>query len=139
MNTAVFIDTSFVLALKFHDDQFHHEAKTIAPTLVQALTTEAVLVEIGNSFSRSNWRPHGVDAIADLRNDPRIEVVPVDTALLERAFLFYCSRMDKDWSLTDCISFVAMQERGLTEALTTDHHFEQAGFRAILRELKNQN
>jgi uncharacterized protein len=42
------------------------------------------------------------------------------------------SRRDKEWSLTDCISFVVMKERGLTEALTADHHFEQAGFKALL-------
>jgi len=46
----------------------------------------------------------------------------------------YARRPDKSWSLTDCISFVVMTDRGLTEALTGDHHFEQAGFRALLRE-----
>jgi predicted nucleic acid-binding protein len=46
--------------------------------------------------------------------------------------VFYESRPDKAWSLTDCISFVVMNQHGLTEALTGDHHFEQAGFTALL-------
>ena len=53
--------------------------------------------------------------------------------LYQRAFALYCQRMDKEWGLTDCISFVVMRERGLTEALSADKHFEQAGFRALLR------
>lgn len=137
MKKPVFIDTSYVLALKFHDDEFHQEAKAMAPTILQALTTEAVLIEIGNSLSRQGWRLHGVAAITDIRNDPGIKVVAVSTKLFERGYLLYSSRLDKNWSLTDCISFVVMQERGLTEALTTDHHFEQAGFCALLREQKN--
>lgn len=62
-----------------------------------------------------------------------IEVVLVDEALMQGAWTFYESRPDKAWSLTDCTSFMLMKERGLTEALTHDHHFEQAGFRALLR------
>jgi predicted nucleic acid-binding protein len=63
-----------------------------------------------------------------------VKVVSVDTALLRRAIDFYQSREDKEWGLTDCISFIVREDNGLTDALTTDEHFQQAGFRALLRE-----
>jgi len=63
-----------------------------------------------------------------------IIICSVSLKLFTKAVKFYSERMDKEWSLTDCISFVVMKERKLTTALTTDHHFEQAGFRALLRE-----
>lgn len=68
-----------------------------------------------------------------LEGDPDVLVVPADASLFRRGVDLYRQRPDKDWSLTDCISFVVMEEQGLTDALTADHHFEQAGFRAILR------
>ena len=63
-----------------------------------------------------------------------VEIVPTSEELYQRAFQLYQSRADKEWGLTDCVSFVVMQDRGLSDALTTDKHFEQAGFRALLRE-----
>ena len=62
-----------------------------------------------------------------------MRILPAETTLWERGLSLYLQRRDKDWSLTDCISFAAMQEEGLTEALTGDHHFEQAGFTVLLR------
>ena len=59
-------------------------------------------------------------------------VIPVSSDLLMRAKALFASRPDKAWSLTDCTSFIIMQEHRLTEALTTDHHFTQAGFHALL-------
>ena len=70
-----------------------------------------------------------------MRDDPNIEIVSVDAALFERALALYGERMDKEWGLTDCLSFVVMQERNLTQALTTDRHFSQAGFANLLQDL----
>ncbi len=53
--------------------------------------------------------------------------------LLEQGLALYTRRSDKDWSLTDCISFVVMKAEGIEEALTGDHHFEQGGFVALLK------
>lgn len=133
MKKAILIDTGYVLALVNTRDD-HHNAASQAASLVEPpfLTTEAVLVEIGNALSQARWRKLGFQTINDLRTDPAIEVVPVDTALLDRALALFGQRSDKDWGLTDCISFVVMQERGLSDVLTTDHHFSQAGFRALL-------
>ena len=92
------------------------------------MTTEAVLVEIGNALSRVRWRQLGIDTIHDLRTDPDIEVVPVDSGLFDCGMALYSSHTDKEWGVTDCISIAVMQERKLTHALTTDRDFEQAGF-----------
>jgi predicted nucleic acid-binding protein len=60
-------------------------------------------------------------------------IVETSGKLFRTGVAFYSRRPDKDWSLTDCISFVVMRDRGITEALTGDHHFEQAGFKALLK------
>ena len=69
----------------------------------------------------------------ELRADPDALIVPGDDSLWERGRILFAQRPDKQWSLTDCISFVVMQDRGITEALTADHHYEQAGFVGLLK------
>ena len=69
-----------------------------------------------------------------MRSDPAIDVVPLDEFLFDRAVQFYASRMDKEWGLTDCVSFVVMEERSIKSALAADEHFRQAGFTALLLE-----
>jgi len=76
----------------------------------------------------------GYATIQDLRTDPDIEVVPVDAALFDRAVEIYGARPDKEWGLTDCISFIVIQERGLTQVVTTDKDFGQAGFTSLLTD-----
>ena len=71
--------------------------------------------------------------VPHLRSHPNVRIVPASRELLDRGFELFSRCADKDWSLTDCTSFVVMREEGLTDALTTDHHFEQAGFKALLR------
>jgi len=116
-------------------DEYHQRAsKAALEARGPFVTTEAVLTEIGNALARLRWRSLGVATLEDLRNDHEIEVLSVSTELFDRAVTLYAARMDKEWDVTDCISFVVMQERGLTAALTTDAHFEQAGFRALLLE-----
>ncbi|MEA3309642.1 MAG: PIN domain-containing protein [Chloroflexota bacterium] len=129
------MDTGYVLALLNERDKFYERARAtstlVAPPFV---TTEAVLVEIGNALSRREWRSLGAKTLNQLRHSPDIKVVPVDSSLLDRAIALYAARPDKGWGLTDCISFVVMQERSLTHALTTDQHFEQAGFQRVLAD-----
>ena len=97
-----------------------------------------MLTETGNALSHARWRVLGYATIQDLRGDPNIEVVPVDAALFDRALTLYGERMDKEWGLTDCISFVVMQERNLAQVLTTDRalrsgRIRQSPFRASLQ------
>ena len=74
-----------------------------------------------------------VDTLNDLREDEGVNIISVNSELFSRAFKLYLSRMDKDWGLTDCISFVVMKDVKMKEALTTDHHFEQAGFVRLMK------
>jgi len=69
-----------------------------------------------------------------LETDPNVDILPVSEPLYARALQLYRERPDKEWGLTDCVSFLVMRDRRLTEALTTDEHFQQAGFRALLRD-----
>jgi predicted nucleic acid-binding protein len=78
-------------------------------------------------------RPLVIEFIDGLVASPFMEIVHIDPTLNEQAWHLLKSRPDKEWSLVDCASFVVMQQRGLTEALTTDHHFEQAGFVRLLK------
>ena len=125
MTRPIFIDTSYILALINTADKYHERARATALAVRPPfVTTEAILTEIGNALSRIRWRPMGIATLNDLRADSDIETVPVDSDLFDRAVALYGSRPDKEWGLTDCISFVVMEKRGLTFALTTDRHFE---------------
>ena len=91
---------------------------------------EAVWVPSVYSKNRDRYVPF----VEHLLSDPDTVFVPASELLFRQGRQLFAARPDKAWSLTDCISFVVMTERGLTEALTGDHHFEQAGFRALLRQ-----
>ncbi len=133
MRTA-FADTSFYAALANPRDPYHSAAKRAAKEFRdETVTTEYVLIELGNGLARSGDRPLFLDLLATLKADAGTTVPASAHELFERGVDMYGRRMDKDWSLTDCISFVVMRERGIAEALTTDHHFGQAGFRILLR------
>lgn len=128
-----FADTSWFQAILSTRDQ-HHEAATAASRLPWSLlvTTEFVLLELGSTFSQPDDRSDFllIDRMVRTRDD--VLLIPATSGLLQRGRDLFATRSDKAWSLTDCISFVVMQEHGLTEALTTDHHFSQAGFHALL-------
>ena len=74
-----------------------------------------------------------MDVVRKIAANPNVEVVAQTSIQFREAFDLYASRPDKEWSLTDCASFNLMRERGVSEALAHDHHFEQAGFVALLR------
>ena len=133
----IFIDTSYVLALLNSHDQFHQQALILADEIDGTLiTTEAILIEIANALAKSQWRELAINTLDDLRNDEDVEILSINSDLFSTAFNFFSSRMDKEWGLTDCISFVVMKNQKLTDALSADHHFEQAGFKALLLDVK---
>lgn len=137
MKKPLFIDTSYILALVNTRDEFHLQAKNVADQVNDKLiTTEAVLTEVGNALAKPQWREIAVETLEDMRSDDDVEILSVDSELFSKALKFYSSRIDKEWGLTDCISFVVMKDRKLKDALTSDHHFEQAGFQALLRGVK---
>ena len=99
------------------------------------VTTELVLAETLNAYSANGPFVRGlavrfVDALAA---DPKVEIISQTPALFAAALTLYRERADKAWSLTDCMSFSIMKTRGIKSALAHDRHFEQAGFKALLR------
>jgi len=133
MSTAVFADTFYFLALLNTDEAAHGRAVAASSVADRKfVTTEFVLLELADALSRPQDRPEFLAVWEAVRKDGDFRVVPVNSALLHRGLAFYSARMDKEWSLTDCISFVVMADEGLREALTGDRHFEQAGFTALL-------
>ena len=133
--TRTFADTSFYVAAVNPRDALHDLANEQAGRLRGTIvTTEYVLVEVGNWLARSGDREVFVQLVRQVQADPRTAVVSSNSSLFQQGLDLYSHRLDKDWSLTDCISFVVMREYGLREALTADHHFEQAGFVALLKQ-----
>ena len=132
---SVFADTFYFIALLNPDDEAHAVADQFAVDKTLSLVTTAwILTELADGLASTNGRAIFRRLLDDLENDVRVELVPPDRELWRRGVQLYDRRADKQWSLTDCISFVVMTDRKLTEALTGDHHFEQAGFVALLRQ-----
>lgn len=133
MKPAIFIDTSYFLALVNSRDKYHQIAKTVATQMTPPfITSDAVLFELGNALAQPPHRQLGIHAMQQIRTDVTIEIMPIHTDLLNQTITFYQSRPDKAWGMTDCSSFVIMRKFGLQEALTADKHFEQAGFKRLL-------
>ena len=132
---AWFADTSYFLALISPNDVHHQKAVALSrERSVPLVTTSWVITELANGMSRPPWL-RGVfgQVLESIQSDPTATVVPADETLFRRGLELYRDRDDKEWSLTDCISFIVMQDRELSEALTSDHHFEQAGFTVLLK------
>lgn len=130
----VFADTSYYIALTNPaDDRAAVACEFTRGFAGRLVTTVWVLTEVANHLSHAPNRSLACSLIDDLRNDPRVTIVAPTMDCFSRGFALYGQRPDKNWSLTDCTSFVTMQDRGIREALTGDHHFEQAGFVALLR------
>ena len=130
---AVFADTFFYLALLNDADPRHLRALAESKVARPILTTEFILVELGNACARAEDHADFLALVAGMRASSRVKIIPVSSELLERGLELMRERSDKDWSLTDCLSFVVMAEAELQSALTGDQHFEQAGFKALLK------
>ena len=134
----IFLDTAYVNALVNTRDQWHDAAvqwqRKLSAEKRRLVTTEFVLVEIADGLAAVRFRGQAVQVIATLQASSLVEIIPASSQLFTAALELYRSRGDKDWGLTDCASFVVISERGLSEALTTDDHFRQAGLRALLLE-----
>jgi predicted nucleic acid-binding protein len=132
--TPIFADASYYIALLSPRDQHHQDAIRVSRDLLQPIViTDFVLIELANALADIDSRQFAVSLWENLRRDPQTTIISASTKLVTQGLNLYANRPDKEWSLVDCISFIIMEERGLTDALTADHHFEQAGFRALLR------
>ena len=130
--TAIFADAFYWVALLFPRDTFHARVTSFSATLGPArlVTTDEILTEVLNHFSCLGpiWRGKAGALVHDVRTNPNVDVVPQSRAGFDAALAFYEARPDKDYSLTDCRSMLAMKDHGLVDVLTHDHHFTQEGF-----------
>ena len=137
--SSVFLDTAYAVALASTSDAYHRHALALADELeaneTLLVTTWGVLLEIGNALSKVQYRDAALKLLSSLQRDASVEIVPLSGPLLQHGVALYAERPDKEWGLTDCISFIVMEERGIRDALTADEHFKQAGFRPLLREV----
>jgi predicted nucleic acid-binding protein len=132
--TGVFADTSYYVALLLKNDSRHARAVHLtAGNTGPVLTTSWVLSELGRFLSPPPTRQLFVDLVKDLQGDAGVIIADANTIQFNAGLEIYASRSDKAWSLVDCISFLVMRDKGLSDAWTTDHHFEQAGFHAMLK------
>ncbi len=130
----VFADAFALIAWLNPRDNAHARVSAYLDSFVgQLVTTEWVLMEVADALSAPGARSIVVAFLQAVRSDPLFEVVGYHPAVYQTGFDLFAARPDKGWSLTDCISFGVMQKRGLSDALTADQHFEQAGFRAIFK------
>ncbi|MGQ9632573.1 MAG: type II toxin-antitoxin system VapC family toxin [bacterium] len=128
------LDTSRLLCFHHAAEPQHEEAVTFMDAAPIRITHNYVLAEfIALAGVRRLPRREALAFVADLQGNPLVEVVYVDEALHREALSFLQQRLDKTWTLCDAVSFLLMQKRGIVEALSTDPHFEQAGFIRLLR------
>jgi uncharacterized protein len=130
----VFADSFYFLALWNAKDRGHANALAFTRDYHEAmLTTDWVVVELADALARPPNRERFLRLFRILQQQPELNIIPASRSLLQAGLNLYENRRDKSWSLTDCISFVVMQRESITDALTGDKHFEQAGFVALLK------
>jgi predicted nucleic acid-binding protein len=115
-------------------DVAHKRAVELTRRLRHPLvTTEWILAEVADALRHPRHRETVAQFYDVLTDDPTVTIIPATHDLFREGMFLYRFRRDKNWPLTDCISFVVMEDEGIREALTADHHFEQAGFTALLK------
>lgn len=134
----LFADSGYWIALLFSRDQLHERAREVAEGLgsVAIVTTQMALAEALNHLAGEGERLRNlaVRTVRELEVRPDVKIVPQTDEQFKAALERYAARSDQRWSLTDCASFLVMEERNISEALAYDRDFEQAGFIALLRE-----
>ncbi len=132
MQEQIFIDRGFIIALVSERDDYHQQAVELADMLETAylITTDAVLLEIGNGLSR-NYKQEAIQIIDGFITSENVEIVELTPQLFNEAFRVYKIYKDKQWGLVDCLSFVVMWGKGISKVLTFDRHFVQAGFQVL--------
>ncbi len=142
----IFVDALFWIAITNRRDQWHQAALTASRGLVNyhLITTEEVLTEVLNAFCEAGpiFRREAISLARDLLSDSRYTVIPQSHQTFLAGLALFEARLDKQYSLTDCIAMVTMRQESITEVLTSDRHFVQEGFTKLLktlrvRELKN--
>jgi predicted nucleic acid-binding protein len=132
----VFADTFSFLALANSREAKHQKAVAFSHSnSIRLVTTVWVLLEVGDAMAKAYRRYLFETLYRSLIDNPSCRIIPADQSTFERGLELFFGRADKDWSLTDCLSFMVMEDEGIQEALTSDHHFTQAGFVTLFEEL----
>ena len=132
--SALFADTSFFVAYLSSRDLHHERAKHYMLERNEPIaTTQWILAELGNYLAETRYRRLFATLCRELHKEQRFEIIPADDHSFQLGLDLFARRPDKQWSFTDCVSFRLMKQRKLQEALTSDHHFEQSGFVALLK------
>ena len=139
MPKACFADTAFLIARLNPRDNHHQKARALTAELKgsRLITSEMIFTELLDAFaeSGSHVREAACQLVKSLRGaNSRTHIVEQTGELFQKALQKHQNFSDKEWGLTDCASFVIMEENAITHALTTDHHFEQGGFIALMKE-----
>ncbi|MFM9903388.1 MAG: type II toxin-antitoxin system VapC family toxin [Pyrinomonadaceae bacterium] len=126
----IFVDTAFVLSVVNERDQLHEKANELVKKFgnIPWVTTDLILYEVGNALAR-NSKTQTQKIISDFIEADGVEIVYASPELFRRAFAYFCDYGDKSWGLLDCSTFIVMKDLDITDALTNDKHFEQAGLR----------
>jgi uncharacterized protein len=134
----LFVDTFYLVALLYRRDAWHHRVAAFSQTLTPEdalLTTDAILVEFLAALSGRGEHLRHEAALTTRglldRPRPNITVIQQDRVLFLEGLTLYERRLDKQYSLTDCISMQVMRRESVTDILTNDHHFTQEGFRVL--------
>ncbi|HPY61418.1 MAG TPA: PIN domain-containing protein [Methanospirillum sp.] len=135
-NNTFFVDTVCWIALLNQQDNLHTKTNRLYKKLLKSgshvITTSSILVETANALCDPAYKSAVITFRNNLLASTRVEIIFVDRELWEKGWMLYEQRSDKAWSLTDCISIVVMKEWNIHKVLTSDHHFVQAGFEALL-------
>jgi predicted nucleic acid-binding protein len=138
LDAEVFLDAAYLIALGVPEDQHRAQAleffQMMETARTRIMTHHGVLFEVGSSLSKRKFRPAAIRLLESIQSSSAVQIVPLTEELVRAGWDLFRRRPDKEWSWADCLSFVVMRERGLRQALTTDEHFEQAGFIALLRQ-----
>lgn len=132
----IYVDNAAWVALLHQNDHYHMKATAVLAQLKSErhslVTSDFVLIELANYFAAGRYRQNVIQFIRGLRSRSEVRIVPLSLQLLEDGWELYSRYQDKEWGLTDCISFAIMQKEGITTAFTSDHHFRQMGFQTLL-------
>jgi predicted nucleic acid-binding protein len=128
----LFGDTSYFIALIAPNDALHERAMALAGEPMIVITSAWVMSELAAYLADPPNRALFTTLLSGMRENPLVEFIEAAAEPFDAGAELYAQRPDKQWSLVDCISFVLMEREGITEALSGDRHFEQAGFKALL-------
>ena len=135
---SVFADANYWIAILNPKDNLHARARRVSAALgrTRIVTSEMVLAEVLNAFASKGiyLRTRASLLVDQIRSSPSAEILPMTSSAFREALERYRSRADKMWGFTDCTSFLIMEQRGITQALSADRDFRQAGFDALLAD-----